>query len=657
MKITLKSLTIVNFKGIKHLTILFNHITNIYGENGKGKTSILDAFSWLCWDKDSTGRTDFEVQPLDKLNRIIPKTEVEVSAEFDIDGISHEAKKVLRENWVQKRGSTELEKKGNESSYFWNGVPMKLSEYKAKIDSIIKENLFKLITNTLYFNSMKWQDRRTTLMSIAGNISDYEVADQDPEFKKLIALLTNKTLEEYKREISAKKKKLKDEMDPIQSRIDEVQRGKPLPLEFDTLRRTLQEKMDELTIVENSLMDKAQAQNLKLASLREKQTGIHNLKVRLQTIENTVRSSFQQDKLDRERVITAKKNELRTASDCITENNRVIKVATDRIVIIKAEQDTLRQQWTNIDAETLKFEDGAFCCPACKRELDATDIDTKKLELENNFNTNKAKRLNDIVSRGSLLKDQIASLEKTIKNLQEVENENLEYMVADMRTVIGNLEEINQTINSSATSEIDKLINGNVEYSDVSTQIYNAEQEVEIIMKAEVDGAQDALKQQKLTLTLAIDELKLQLAREEQIQKSDERIAELGAQEKSLAQQIADLEASEFLIMQFTKAKIDLIQQKINGRFRYVKFRLFETQLNGGEVECCDTLIDGVPFTDANNAAKINGGLDIINTLCEHHNVYAPIFIDNRESVNELIESNSQIINLIVSTDAELRVA
>ena len=64
-----------------------------------------------------------------------------------------------------------------------------------------------------------------------------------------------------------------------------------------------------------------------------------------------------------------------------------------------------------------------------------------------------------------------------------------------------------------------------------------------------------------------------------------------------------------------------------------------------------------MPFSDANTASKINAGLDIINTLCQHYKVNAPVFIDNRESVVELIPTESQIVNLIVSeADKKLRV-
>lgn len=48
MKITLKSLTFSNWKGIKNLTTEFNPTeTTISGENNIGKTRHFDAYLWL----------------------------------------------------------------------------------------------------------------------------------------------------------------------------------------------------------------------------------------------------------------------------------------------------------------------------------------------------------------------------------------------------------------------------------------------------------------------------------------------------------------------------------------------------------------------------------------------------------------------------------
>ena len=81
---------------------------------------------------------------------------------------------------------------------------------------------------------------------------------------------------------------------------------------------------------------------------------------------------------------------------------------------------------------------------------------------------------------------------------------------------------------------------------------------------------------------------------------------------------------------------------------------MFEQQINGGETPTCVGTVNGVPYPDLNTAMKINAGMDIINTLSEANNVYAPIFIDGRESINQLAECQSQIINLIVTKDKQL---
>jgi DNA repair protein SbcC/Rad50 len=81
---------------------------------------------------------------------------------------------------------------------------------------------------------------------------------------------------------------------------------------------------------------------------------------------------------------------------------------------------------------------------------------------------------------------------------------------------------------------------------------------------------------------------------------------------------------------------------------------LFEKQINGQEIPTCKATYKGVPYSDLNSAAKVNIGLDIINTLSQYYDVTAPIFIDNREGINKLTETPSQLINLCVSKDPEL---
>lgn len=116
-----------------------------------------------------------------------------------------------------------------------------------------------------------------------------------------------------------------------------------------------------------------------------------------------------------------------------------------------------------------------------------------------------------------------------------------------------------------------------------------------------------------------------------------------------MAQQIANVEKEQFVIENFIKAKVDALENVVNSKFKFVKFKMFDELINGGVVECCEVLVDGVPYRDCNTASKINAGIDVINELSEYYSVSAPIFLDNRESVTNVIPTKSQLINLFVA--------
>ena len=96
--------------------------------------------------------------------------------------------------------------------------------------------------------------------------------------------------------------------------------------------------------------------------------------------------------------------------------------------------------------------------------------------------------------------------------------------------------------------------------------------------------------------------------------------------------------------------------ERINGLFSYVSFSFLKEQKNGGEKLTCFCTVNGIPYPDVNAAGKLNAGLDIINAICRTKGISAPIFIDNAESVNEIIPTISQVVNLRVSTHRTLTI-
>ena len=232
MNIQLKSLTLTNFKGIASLIIDFQkEVTTISGDNGTGKTTIADAFNFLLFGKDSHDNKDFDIKTLDADNKVMHKLDHEVIGVFIIDNNEISFRKVYKEKWTKAKGAEFAELTGHETLQFINDVPFQAGEYKTKIDAIIPEEKFKLLTNPFYFNNLKWETKRRVLLGIVGEISNDDIITKmekkEPHHVFIVneIIQSGKSMEEYKRELAAKKKLLKTELDVIPARISEIGRA------------------------------------------------------------------------------------------------------------------------------------------------------------------------------------------------------------------------------------------------------------------------------------------------------------------------------------------------------------------------------------------------------------------------------------------------
>lgn len=662
--IVLQKLVLTNFKGIKNFAINFSEITDIFGANGLGKTTIFDAFTWLLFGKDSLDRKDFEIKPLDVNGNIIPKIENEVEGTLLVNGEEIVLKRIHREKWVKKRGFSEPEFSGNETIYFWNDVPMSAKEYTSKIDDILKEEIFKLISNPLAFNNLKWQDRRKVLIDIAGETNVNYI---DNDLGHILELTKKKTISELKSEVNAKVKKIKEELKQIPTRIDEVVKGKPEALNFESLENDLKKWEIELERIDKELQDSSSKNQTLIDSKTQIQNEIFGYKSKLQAIEfelgNTARTKTQKDtsKIDSlKQRLNSLSLELSNAQSNLKQTEANRDYESDRFGKIQKEMEYKRLEWQNENSQTLTFNENDFHCPTCKREFESGDIETKKAEALLNFNTNKSKRLNEINIQGGNLKTESEKIQKYIEEqtsrILQFQT-NINKLQEDIKSIYSAIELEQNILNGTDTPSYDSLFTelllSHKEYNSIKDSIQSKEQELANIQP--VSNAE--LEQLKRETIGNINILNSQLNTKFQIAAADNRINELKQEEQSLSSSLLELEKQEFDIEKYIRLNIEALENNINQKFEHVTFKLFETQINGGEIECCEALINGVPFHNANTASKINAGIDIINTLCNFYNTNAPIFIDNRESVSDLINSKSQIINLIVSPkDKNIRV-
>jgi len=639
MNIHIKQLSLINFKGIKELSIEFNSVTNISGENGTGKSTIFDAFTWLLFGKDSHDSKDFNIKTLDQVGKAIPMLEHGVEGILDIDGTEITLKRIYQEKWQRRRGSEESELTGHETLCYWNGVPQQAGEFKTKVDALVNEGLFKLLTSALYFNSMKWQDRRLVLILLAGEISNADVLAKmnKQQVTEITAILNSgKPLADFLKELAMRKKKLSDELKTIPSRIDEVTRAIPEPVDFEAVKADICKTSLALAEIEQAINDQVAAYKSQGEAVQAIQNEIFALKHKQQAIDFEAKSEAQRIYNERTFLIANLKQK---HAECLLRS-KADQDSLPKLLQKKTETENamleLRNQWKTIKDKEYLFKEEDNFCPTCKQPLDPSAMDDSELNPKFIFGLWKSDRLSNISDQGKLLVSELAQTNKI-----------LEYTSQEISALAVEANELAAQIKTAMSAELELVA---PQYSVIPDQITTLELQILESPKLDIES----LKKQKEEIQSEIYDLQVTLGKKEVIDRGKSRIKELLNEEKNLSQQISDLEKQEFAMNAYTRSRMDMVESRINGKFNLVRFRMFNTLINGGIEEACECMVQGVPFSDVNSAGKIQAGIDIINTLSKHYGISAPIWIDNRESTNTIPITQSQIINLIVSTDKSL---
>ena len=623
MKLT--KLELLNFKGLKSFTINLNGDVVIRGDNATGKTTVFDSVCWLLFGKDSLDRADFEIKTLDG-GEPIHKVNHEVTGTFTLDeGVTVELKRVYRENYSSPRGG-EVTMTGHTTDYFVDGVPKKEKEYKEMVSSLVDESIFKLITNPLYFNeTYSWQNRRKLLLEMCGDISDEDVIASHDELRRLAGLLEGRTVDDHRKVVAAKKTAINKELDMIPVRIDEAMRNKPeissdkakLIRDIETLSAGIDEVEKQKAIIQNGF------------SSTEKESKIRDINRQLEGQSSKVLSDYHKQKQRLRDEYEASLTKLKMVevdrdrcADRRDELNKEIERESKRIITLQSEFDTFNAQQFNKES-----------CPTCGQALPAD----KQEILEAEFNTNKSKKLEE-------WKGLIESAVKLKANYEEQQ----EIMVSKIDSLTTEASQYNDAYNVKF-KEYEAYSEPNLEddpvYADLKAQLF--------LLEIDDEPGADTEKLTKLAEELSSmkskkAELETELNKFKLIDDINHRIFELENQQEKLVAEKNALDEASFLMDEFIKAKVNMLEDVINSRFKLARFKMFNVMINGNIEECCETTYKGVPYRSMNNAARINVGLDIINALTSYYKVNAPVFIDNAEAVTEFVPVNSQTIKLIV---------
>ncbi len=634
-KVKILSMCLENFKCHAHLQLDFmGKSASLYGDNAVGKTTVYDALTWLLFGKDSkgNGEKNIDIKPLDVSGNVKDHEAItSVEAVLQVDDLSMSIKRTLREVWSSKRGSSELTYDGNTSDYFIDGVPCKKFEYDRRIGEVVGEEIFRVLTSITYFSAeMDWKNRRKLLFDISGAMSERSIMQTEERFLPLSEACGNLSDEELKKKVSAERKgylSVRDENPAKIAALQEVERELS-GLDFEAARAEIANLEGQK---ESVLAQLAALQNENAVTQQEKALYAVRMEISELERENQAYIAEQRKNLPNVSALEAQKRALEAE-----KQKNAAEMGEKEAVIAQSDAavDASRKRWLAVQAEV--FSGGN--CPTCGQTLPMEQL----AAANERFEASKKQRLEEI--------ERTANAEKAMKLRTQ---ERIDYLQQRNAEIAQELQKLDQMV---ATVPEVKPTEG---YLDHKNELAQREDEIHRqIVKIKSDSlAVEAQQRTKLQeINAAIASKQIIIGKEDTLHSVKEKISRLREESAAASIHMEKLDKLLWLIEDFTRYKMRFVEDTINSSFRIARFRLFREQANGGVEERCDVVLNGIPYASLNSGAKINVGIDIINTLSNYYGVQVPLFIDNAESVTRLEYSDTQVIRLVVSEqDTELR--
>ncbi|MBN6836280.1 AAA family ATPase [Staphylococcus epidermidis] len=644
-QLKIKKISIENFAGLKNQVFEFNcNDARVYGANGTGKTTTATALQWLLFDKGLDGSTkSFNPVPLDENNEeeyeLIPTVEVEL----DDNGKTLKIRKESHPKYTNNKTTNRKEySRSRTKKQYINDESLKVKDFQSRISELVSEDVFKFITNPAAFNQLHWKEQRTILFEIADDIDTETIIKTNKDFEAIPQILGDHDIETKQKILKDKISQIEKDIKDIPIRINQTESNKQEVPKYD------EERYEEVKQeIERLGKERIDVQNGKAEiDLRNQ---LANKQAELKRLEDN-------HEANNENRITSLNNEFNVEEGTVSNLKTQIKNNKQQIDYENNRRKTLLDKHKEIQSQIEEVKNRQFeykndgVCSCCGQPLPTDQVEQAKEKALKQFNKNKSQEIEElnnskerVVNDGKQIKPTIEKLESQNNSLQIRVNEAEE----KSQRILNKINQLKaSSVSVTQTEEYKSVLN------DIN-EINNKRKDI----KATINDQLVNIDNQITKLTQEKVEFENVKAIESSNKHLDDAIRELRMQEDNLLDEKEEHVHQNQVLKAFVTTRVKVLTENVNNKFNIAEFKLFNQLVNGELEETCVTTVDGVEYSGGlNNAARINVGLDIINTLSQHYKITAPIFIDNAESITDIIPTEAQQIQLIVSgQDKNLR--
>lgn len=655
-QIQFKKIKLLNFCGIRNAEYEFGDaLTIVKGKNGLGKTSVANAILYALFGKDINGNS-LDIKTFDKDHNIIKEIPHEVELTLSVDGEETVLKRTLTDSW---KG----EECRNTFNYYVNGEISTAGDFKNVVDSICPEDVFRLCSSTRDFVCRPWQEQRNKLQALVGNITTDDITQGDEKFDFVVEALRKQDIDKYVHHIKYKRKEVQEQLDAVPIRLEELNKSLPEVQDWEALSTEKAQLNEKLVELANKMQEirTGGADKVRLDAIRKKIDFANKRKMNMEqgalNLSTEIATKHQSDILTANAAVASAK---RLVDDLKAEmkglNDTKIHAGKQKEECEK-QANEINQKTDEANASTWEWNAEDGICPHCGQPLPAEDVERIKKESEQNFNNRKANTLKKLDEDFDKLQETYTNLKKILEDADKYMQDNMNNMTAAQKQ-LKEAEFKKLEVDADKPKTYEQILAEKEEYQQVVKEL--ADLQAELDKPSETSSEETVkmlaeLEKEREPIGIRYNEVLESLGTKESFDRITARIAEINEDKANYQTQLDELDEKLDIASEYNQKACQLLEDRVNEHFSFVKWSMFKTNLKGERETTCECYHDGVPYRRLNTAAKVNAGIDIAYTFAKYNEIEVPMLLDECESVNHPICRGGQQIRFIVTTDDELK--